>query len=52
MYKIWKFRAAWKQLWTKILRKTMLTEGNQGSQKHMKDIVIYLTLNIYVGGEP
>ena len=30
----------------------MLKEGNQGSQKHMEDTVILLTLSINVGGVP
>lgn len=30
----------------------MLNIGNQRGQKHMKDMVIILSLNIYVGGVP
>ena len=44
-----KFRAA-SQLCTKKIM--MLKEGNEGSQKHMEDTVILLTLSINVGGVP
>ena len=53
MYNILKFRGAWSQLRTKkVLEIIMLNEGNQGGQRHMKDVVIFLSLNIYVGGIP